>query len=143
MCTMSGWASAMSQGPYSSGGNGPPIGSGPSRVAVCNSPICRTIVVVNPRGLHLRIADRFARAAKNFAAAVRVRNGDSLADGKSPTDLIMLLAFQGTELILEVDGPDAATAVVPLADILADPGGEDFPSDDGTGISNKDTGSGI
>jgi phosphotransferase system HPr (HPr) family protein len=131
----------MNQGPHASG-KGPPNGQVASRAAG-TGPIRRSIVIVNPRGLHLRIADRFARAAKNFAAAVKVMNGDSLADGKSPTDLIMLLAFQGTELVLEVDGPDAATAVTPLAEILADPGGEDFPSDDGSGSQNKDSGSGI
>ena len=132
----------MNQGPNANV-NGPPNGLASSRPAGSNGPIRRTIVVVNPRGLHLRIADRFARAAKNYAAAVRVLNGDSHADGKSPTDLIMLLAFQGTELVLEVDGPDAANAVVSLSDILADPGGEDFPSDDGTGMLNKDIGTGI
>ena len=32
----------------------------------------------------------------------------------------------GAEVVLEVDGPDAAAAVQALADILASPGGEDY-----------------
>jgi phosphotransferase system HPr (HPr) family protein len=89
-------------------------------------PIRRTVRVTNPLGLHWRVADRFSRAAKGFASAVTVWNGDTRADGKSPTDLLLLVALPGTEVVLEVDGPDADVAVEPLADILASPGGEDY-----------------
>lgn len=83
------------------------------------------IQVVNPLGLHWRVAERFSRIAKTFGCAVRVMHGDSRADGKSPTDLILLVALPGAELVLEVDGEDAGTALPTLSEILADPGGED------------------
>ena len=38
----------------------------------------------------------------------------------------MLLAFEGTDVVLEVDGPEAAAALEPLAGILASRGGEDY-----------------
>jgi phosphocarrier protein len=82
--------------------------------------------VVNPLGLHPRAADRFCRAAKQFACAVTVYNGDRRADGKNIWDLIGLLVFPGMEVILEVDGTDAAAALEPLAAILGAPGGEDY-----------------
>ena len=115
------------------GGNGPgprdahPLGprspeSGPPECG----PIRRPIVVVNPLGLHWRVAERFSRAAGRFVSAVTVWNGDASADGKSPTSLIMLVALPGSELVLEVDGPDAQVAVDSLAEILAAPGGEDY-----------------
>jgi phosphocarrier protein HPr len=91
-----------------------------------SDPLRRKVVVVNPLGLHWRVAERFSRTAKAFACAVRVWNGDTRADGKSPTDLILLVALPGTELVLEVDGADARDALEPLADILAAVGGEDY-----------------
>ena len=89
-------------------------------------PIRRTIRVTNPLGLHFRVADRFSRAAKAFASDVTVYNGDVRADGKSPMELLLLVALPGSELVLEVEGDDADRAVDPLADILAAPGGEDY-----------------
>lgn len=94
----------------------PPVG-GPHR---------RTIRIVNPLGLHMRIADRFQRTAKQFACVVTVWNGDARADGKNVLDLLMLVAMPGADVVLEVDGPDAPDAVDPLTEILASPGGEDY-----------------
>ncbi len=112
----------------STNGNGVPHGS------PCTGPLRRNVIVVNPRGLHLRTAERFSRAAKAFTSAISVWYGEKQADGRSPFDLFLLLAFPGSELVLEVSGPDAELAVNALADILADPGGEDYPSDMGDGI---------
>jgi phosphocarrier protein HPr len=82
--------------------------------------------MINPLGLHWRVAERFSRTAKSFACSVQVWHGESRADGKSPTDLILLVALPGAELVLEVDGADAASALDPLTDILAAASGEDY-----------------
>jgi phosphocarrier protein HPr len=95
----------------------PPGGTGPYR---------RAVQIVNPLGLHQRAADRFCRAARQYASRVTVTNGDRKADGKNIWDLIGLLVFPGMEVVLEVEGPDAAAAVDPLAAILGAPGGEDY-----------------
>jgi phosphotransferase system HPr (HPr) family protein len=81
--------------------------------------------VINPRGLHPRIIDLFIKTAKGYASAVTLWNGELRADGKSMWDLIALMAEQGADVVMEVDGPDAAAAVDPLEKILASPGGED------------------
>ena len=86
----------------------------------------RVVRIVNPLGLHHRVADRFARSALGYDAKITVRNGDLTADGKSLWDLMMLLAFEGTDIVLEVEGPQAASAFESLADILAARGGEDY-----------------
>jgi len=99
--------------------NGTPCG-GP------NGALRRVVRIVNPLGLHHRVADRFARTANGFAARIVVRNGDLSADGKSLWDLMMLLAFEGTDVVLVVDGTDAAAALEPHAGILAARGGEDY-----------------
>lgn len=89
-----------------------------------NGPIRRTVTVANPLGLHMRPATQFAQAARGYRSLVSVWNASTRADGKSALDLIMLVALPGAELVLEVDGEDAADAIGPLYDMLADPGGE-------------------
>ena len=89
-------------------------------------PLRRVVRIVNPFGLHQRVADRFSRTARTFSCTITVWNGDVQADGKSMTDLMMLIALPDAEVILEVDGPDAHAAVDPLTAILASPSGEDY-----------------
>ena len=89
-------------------------------------PFRRLVRITNPLGLHPRAADRFCRAAKQYASVVLVHNGDRRADGKNIWDLIGLLVFPGMEVVLEVDGADAASAVESLATILGAPTGEDY-----------------
>lgn len=86
----------------------------------------RTIRVINPRGLHPRIIDLFTKTAKQFASSVTVWNGDLRADGKSVFDLILLVVLPETDVILEVEGPDASEAIEPLTKVLASAGGEDY-----------------
>ena len=74
----------------------------------------------------MRAADRFARAAKQYACVIVVWNGSVRANGKDLWDLIGLTVLPGTDVVLEVDGTDALTALEVLTDILAAPGGEDY-----------------
>ncbi len=66
----------------------------------------------------MRPAMAFAKLARQFNCQVRVHNGPQCADGHSPTDLLMLIALPGTELILEIEGEQAPDAWEPLAAIL-------------------------
>ena len=91
-----------------------------------SGPFRRAVQIVNPLGLHQRAADRFCRAAKQYVCTVILYNGDRRADGKNIWDLIGLLVFPGMEVVLEVEGNDAAGALDPLAAILGAPGGEDY-----------------
>ena len=97
----------------------------PTQPPACG-PLRRVVRIVNPYGLHQRVADRFSRTARTFSCTITVWNGDVQADGKSMTDLMMLIALPDAEVILEVDGSDAHAAVDPLAAILASPSGEDY-----------------
>jgi phosphocarrier protein len=78
------------------------------------------LVISNPDGLHLRPISAFAELAKGFASRVTVHKDGKAYDGKSPLDMMLLAAAQGTELDLEVAGPDAAEALRRLLDLLAD-----------------------
>lgn len=86
-----------------------------------NGRLRQTVVIANPQGLHLRPAMAFARLAQQYQAAVTVMKGDHSVNGKSLIDLMLLAAEQGTELVVEVDGADARSALPALAEILAAP----------------------
>jgi phosphocarrier protein FPr len=74
----------------------------------------------------MRLADRFTRTASQYTCTVTVWNGDSRANGANIWDLIGLLVMPDSDVILEVEGPDAQKAVDLLAEILGSPGGEDY-----------------
>ncbi|WP_202947354.1 HPr family phosphocarrier protein [Zavarzinella formosa] len=76
------------------------------------------VVLRNPLGLHMRPAAAFAKTAGRFQSAIMVFKGQRAANGKSFTNLLMLAAGPGTELIVEADGPDASEACRVLAEIL-------------------------
>jgi phosphocarrier protein HPr len=96
-----------------------PFGSG-------GGPQRRPVRITNPLGLHHRAADRFCRAAKQYTCTVTIWNGNLRADGKNIWDLIGLVVLPETEVILEVDGPDAATVLDFLAVVLGSPNGEEY-----------------
>jgi phosphocarrier protein HPr len=68
----------------------------------------RTIIMGHePYGLHMRPAAEFAKCARKWSGTVTLHHGEQTADGTSPSELMMLMAMPGTELVLEADGPDA------------------------------------
>ena len=91
-----------------------------------DGPLKRRIRIVNPLGVHHRVADRFSRTARQYRCEVTVWNGENRADGKSLIDLILLVVMPDAEVLLELDGDDAAAALDPLTEILAAADGEDY-----------------
>jgi phosphotransferase system HPr (HPr) family protein len=87
----------------------------------------RTVTITNPQGFHMRPATAFAQRAGQFQSTVTVWRGDQKINGKSPLELMFLGAEQGTELVLEVLGDDAAAAIEVLAEVMAAPSADDIP----------------
>jgi phosphotransferase system HPr (HPr) family protein len=82
----------------------------------------KTMVITNPRGLHMRPAVQFAQVAGKFQSAVTVKWGERSADGKSPLAMMAnMLAPPGAELTVEVNGPDARAALDALIAVLEAP----------------------
>jgi phosphocarrier protein HPr len=78
----------------------------------------RVIVIRNSQGLHARPADMFARLARQFQSRIELVREGRRVDASSIMDLLTLGAAQGTELILEAEGPDAKEAVEALAKLV-------------------------
>jgi phosphotransferase system HPr (HPr) family protein len=81
----------------------------------------RKVVITNPHGFHMRPAAEFAKRAGGFQSTVTLAKDDQRINGKSPLELLLLVALPGTELTLEVSGPDAPMALETLARLLAAP----------------------
>lgn len=82
-------------------------------------PLRRTFAIANPQGLHMRPITAFVEVANKFQSEVYLaRTGESRINGKSPLGLLGLAAEQGTELTLEVNGPDAEQALEALLEVL-------------------------
>jgi len=81
-------------------------------------PLQRTVVITNPNGLHMRPSLAFVELAGRFESKVTVSLNGQKADGKSILDLFGLLVLPGSELLLEVDGPDAPQAIDALVSLL-------------------------
>jgi phosphocarrier protein HPr len=89
----------------------------------------RTVKIANPSGLHLRPITAFVQRALQFQGSVTVTKDGKTVNGKSSLELMLLAAEQGTELILEVSGSDAAVTIEALAEILAAPNPDELPNE--------------
>jgi len=79
----------------------------------------RKVVITNPQGLHMRPITAFVEEAAKYQSDVLVgREQQESFNGKSALSLLGLAAEQGTELILEVSGPDADQAMEALVMVL-------------------------
>ncbi len=84
----------------------------------------REVTISNVQGLHARPVMRFVDLASQFASSIRVRKGDLDVDGKSPMEMMLLEAVQGTVLKLVAKGRDAAAALEALAGLVENKFGE-------------------
>jgi len=86
---------------------------------------CR-VKIVNRLGLHARAAAKLVRAATAFRATVKLVRLDrsTAADAKSILSVLMLAAARGTELLITAEGPDEATALDSLCNLIGGGFGE-------------------
>lgn len=85
-----------------------------------SQPLRQTFTITNPQGLHMRPLTAFVKAASQFQSEIYlVKEGGPRINGKSMIHLLSLAAEQGTQLTLEVEGPDASQALENLMNILS------------------------
>lgn len=64
------------------------------------------IKIINKLGLHARASAKFVSTAARFQSQIDVTSNSQTVNGKSIMGVMMLAANNGSELILEIDGPD-------------------------------------
>ncbi|MDX2018471.1 MAG: HPr family phosphocarrier protein [Planctomycetota bacterium] len=72
------------------------------------------VTIVNRLGLHARPAMTFVDLATTFQSEIKVAKADTLVDGKSIMQMMMLAAAKGATLEISAEGPDADKALAAL-----------------------------
>ncbi len=81
--------------------------------------LVRSVVIVNPKGLHARAAAKFAKLCGTFASEVTVSKDGTTVSGRSIMGLMMLAAALGTEIEIGVRGADAEAAMAALGALVS------------------------
>ena len=64
------------------------------------------IKIINKLGLHARASAKFVSTAAKFQSQIDVTSNSQTVNGKSIMGVMMLAANKGSELIMEIEGPD-------------------------------------
>jgi phosphocarrier protein len=80
--------------------------------------ISETLIIKNEVGLHARPAAQFVKVAERFKSNVRLCKDGIWVNGKSILGILTLAAEHGSEIILEVSGPDEPQAFNELKGVL-------------------------
>ncbi len=83
------------------------------------------VTISNKQGLHARPVMRFVDLASKFESVIHVCKGDKSVDGKSPMEMMLLEATQGTVLNIRARGSDSQLAVEALAELIRTKFGEE------------------
>jgi phosphocarrier protein HPr len=78
----------------------------------------RRAEIVNRLGLHARPAAELVKLASRFKADIHLEKDGLRVNGKSIMGVLMLAAEQGSELVIQGEGDDAAEAVEALAALV-------------------------
>ncbi|MBB5022775.1 HPr family phosphocarrier protein [Desulfurispira natronophila] len=76
-----------------------------------NTILSRTIIIENRLGLHARAAAKLVRLTTTFNSSVTLVYGDKAVNAKSILGLLMLAAPMGSQVEIQVEGPDAELAL--------------------------------
>jgi phosphocarrier protein len=77
----------------------------------------RKVTIINKAGLHARAAAKLVELAGSLESAVKIGH-DKMVDGKSILSLMMLAAVKGTEVNIEIDGPDEEQAMESIISLI-------------------------
>jgi len=83
-----------------------------------------TITIQNKLGLHARASAKLTKLAGGFRSEVFMSRGTRRVNAKSIMGVMMLAAGIGTDVEIEVDGPDESEAMAALRALIDDKFGE-------------------
>ncbi|MBE0509392.1 MAG: HPr family phosphocarrier protein [Chromatiales bacterium] len=85
----------------------------------------KELTIINKLGLHARAAAKFVGLASRFQSDIQVSRNGRTVNGKSIMGVMMLAAACGSQITLQIDGPDQDLALNELEQLIADKFGED------------------
>ena len=81
--------------------------------------------IVNKKGLHARASAKIVEAAARFQSQIMVSKDGQSVDARSIMGLMMLAASLGSDVSIEVAGPDAEEAMRAILALVEAKFGED------------------
>jgi phosphocarrier protein len=78
----------------------------------------RRATILNPEGLHARLAARLVSLATRYRSAVTLQKDRQTADAKSIMSVLILAAGPGTELCIRAEGEDEHQAAESIAELI-------------------------
>lgn len=86
----------------------------------------QNVKIVNKLGLHARPASLIVQTAMAFSSNVYIIKEETKADAKSIMGILMLAAACGTELKIQIEGPDEETALEKMVALFNSGFGEEI-----------------
>jgi phosphocarrier protein HPr len=83
-----------------------------------------SLTISNKLGLHARASAKLTKLAGGFKSDVHLSRNGRRVNAKSIMGVMMLAAGMGSEIELEVEGPDEAKAVEAIRELIKDKFGE-------------------
>lgn len=80
--------------------------------------IITNITIINRLGLHARASAKFVSTAARYQSHIDVIKDSQTVNGKSIMGVMMLAANKGTELRLEIEGPDEVEMTQALTTLI-------------------------
>jgi phosphocarrier protein len=87
--------------------------------------VVKKFIIKNKLGLHARPAALFVQAVAKFESEVHVQKGKQKVNGKSIMGLMMLAAGSGSQVTIDIKGPDAEQAMAVVEKLFASGFGEE------------------
>ncbi|MEW6677377.1 MAG: HPr family phosphocarrier protein [Pseudomonadota bacterium] len=84
----------------------------------------REIEIVNKLGLHARASAKLTQTAGQFASEIWLSRNGRRVNGKSIMGVMMLAAAKGSQIRIEISGPDEEAAMAALVALINDKFGE-------------------
>lgn len=76
------------------------------------------IIIINKLGLHARASAKFVSTAARYQSHIEVTKDSQTINGKSIMGVMMLAASKGSELTLQINGPDEEAMEKALVDLI-------------------------
>ncbi len=83
-----------------------------------SEPLRAIAKITNKRGLHARASAKIVEASARFQSEITIIKDGTRVNGRSIMGLMMLAASLGSEIGVEVDGPDADAAMTAMLALI-------------------------
>ena len=90
-----------------------------------SEPLRAIAKITNKRGLHARASAKIVEASARFQSEITIIKDGTRVNGRSIMGLMMLAASLGSEIGVEVDGPDADAAMTAMLALIEAKFGEE------------------